>query len=953
MLKNNLPLDYLQASQQWSAVLSRRIAQNPNFEQWLLNHCQTPVNNARIEQWFKALGGNTQPGDYLDNAACRQTLRTLRQQVFFALMVRDIGGLATFEEVTGAMSALADLCVAQAYRTAAHQVSIRHGIPRHLKTGLPQEMILVAMGKLGGRELNVSSDIDLIMLYDSDGETDGDKPISFQEYYSKVTRLMMPILSELDANGQVFRTDLRLRPDGQSGALVWSLSAFEKYLKTQGREWERYAWIKARVIRTKAWADSAPKLSLQRLESLRRPFVYRKYFDFDALESLRSLREQIRTDWQRQVNARAGLDSHHNIKLGDGGIREIEFVVQLNQLIRGGNMPGLQQTGLLDALAAQVRAGVMPERVATHLEQAYRFLRRLEHFLQYREDEQTHLLPDEPQRLAQLAQTLGLTPELFQKTLKAHRKRVEVIFRNAFRLAGVPDASTLNDETEITTSQADALPQTTPITQAPDPAQHLPSQTNNLSQDALLAQFTHDQQDIRQTLDDFLNSHRMQRLNALSRSRIQALVPRILQAALETDDPRTTCIRLLNLIEAVAQRSAYLALLTEYPLTIARAAMLIGASPWALQYILRHPIVLNRLIDWETLVLPPDFVQIDQNLHADLQACVLPDGKPDVESQMNLMRDIQHQITFQLLAQDLAGILTVERLADYLSELADLILKHALHCTWTLVRERMPQAPEEPQFAIIAYGKLGSKELGYASDLDLVFLYEDAHEQAPIFYARLVSRLTSWLSTLTSSGRLYAVDLRLRPEGDAGLLVASVDSFADYQRHHAWVWEHQALTRARFVAGHEGIGAQFERIRQDILIIQRNPDELMQKIIEMRHKLTAGHPNLSDQFDLKHDDGGMVDLEFITQYLVLRDAHAHPELIANLGNNALLKICAQLGLTRAELTHQAIEAYRILRKHQHALRLQGQERAPQDQQTLAQARQAIQTLWESVFIQNA
>ncbi len=396
-------------------------------------------------------------------------------------------------------------------------------------------------------------------------------------------------------------------------------------------------------------------------------------------------------------------------------------------------------------------------------------------------------------------------------------------------------------------------------------------------------------------------------------------------------------------------------------------ARIVVASPWAAQYLNQYPLLLDSLIEWRTLMQAPDFSSIADQLHSDLDACLLPDGQPDIEQQMNLMRDTQHQITFQLLAQDLEGQLTVEALADQLSALADMLLQATISRVWPLVQPRNNAVPKPviqtpgltdtpeveelapPRFAIIAYGKLGGKEIGYASDLDLVFIYDDERENAGELYAKLGRRVTSWLSTMTSSGRLYEVDLRLRPNGDAGLLAASLDAFTDYQLRQAWPWEHQALTRARFVAGHSDIALRFDALREQILLLPRDPEQLKQDVLSMRDKITAGHPNRSPDFDLKHDRGGMVDVEFVTQYLVLSHAHKHPVLLGNLGNIALLQLAAQEGLLPTALATLAADAYRSLRKRQHALRLQGAERARVSGDELVQERDAVRRLWEVVI----
>lgn len=917
----------LESALHWSGALRRKIGANALFENWLSEAAAQPVTRKAIQTWFDEL-----KPDNIDTALpvvdVRRVLRQLRERVFFTLMVRDINGAAPLQEVVTAMSSLADLAIAQAYQSVAASLAEVHGAPLDPNTGKPQEMIILGMGKLGGKELNVSSDIDLIMLYGEEGETTGRRKISHHEFYGRVTQRMMPVLSEVDADGQVFRTDLRLRPDGDSGPLAWSLDALESYLVTQGREWERYAWLKSRVIPCKAFADSDPASQLEQVESLRTPFVYRKYFDFDALAALRGLRERIRQDWQRRALARTGVDTVHNIKLGDGGIREVEFIVQLSQLIRGGRMPSLQQRSLLSALYKQKKAGVIAADVADNLEAAYCFLRRVEHLLQYREDEQTHLLPrDEAQRLG-LAQAMGMSLPDFEAQLAAHRRFVENNFRNAFRLAGMGGDE--DHESAPATKTSPACDNLSEHIQ-----QHLGEQAPAICQ----------------RVDALLDSHRIRSLPATSRKRLEALLPAIISAAAKTGAPDQTTIRLLTLVEHIAQRSAYLALLAEYPATLDRVARIVSASPWASQYLSRFPLLLDSLIEWHSLLEPPDFKQIAQQLHGELDACTLPDGQPDVEQQMNLMRDLQHQITFQLLAQDLEGALTVEHLADHLSSLADMLLTETITRVWPLVQARNKQAdPGQPRFAIIAYGKLGGKEIGYASDLDLVFLYDDpSDDDASEIYAKLGRRMASWLSTMTSSGRLYEIDLRLRPDGDAGLLAVSIDAFAQYQTQHAWAWEHQAITRARFVAGDAEIGKRFEQIREKVLLLPRDPEAFKAEVRSMREKIAAGHVNRTQDFDLKHDRGGMVDIEFITQYLVLCHSRQHPVLLGNLGNIALLRLASEAGLIPAGLAARVADAYRELRKQQHAMRLQGAEKARVPSEQLLKERAAVGELWNTVI----
>lgn len=934
----------LSRSLEWSGALQRCIRGKPAFGQWLADHAGESITRQKIEHWFTEISQQTLHGAVLDASNCKRVLRQLRQRVFFLCLVRDINQTATLEEVTQAMTLLADISVEQAYRSVMADMVAVHGVPIDPDSGLPQEMIIIGMGKLGGAELNVSSDIDLVMLYGEEGETTGPRKLSHHEFYGRVTRKMMPLISEIDADGQVFRTDLRLRPDGDSGPLAWSLEAFEQYLFTQGREWERYAWLKGRAMPARAFPDSDSSAALQHMESMRQPFVYRKYFDFDALSALRELRERIRQDWERRALSRPGLESDHNIKLGNGGIREIEFVVQLTQLIRGGKMPALQQRGLLDALDAQQRAGLLPKAASEALTQAYIFLRKTEHMLQYREDAQTHLLPAEPALREGLARAMGMSAEVFETTLAHHREFVEETFRNAFRLAGLGEVT--DTKADLHSELTPARPMVADENQTSTPQD--PPQASTL--DDIINRFGEHGAELGRRVESFFSSHRVRSLSASARKRVDTLLPIALNATRQTSHPLSSALHMLDMIETIAQRSAYLALLAEYPDIVARMARMMAASPWAAQYLIQHPVVLDSLIDWRTLMVPINFHRAAQVLRADLDACLLPDGSPDVENQMNIMRDNQRQLSFQLLAQDLSGVLSVEKLADDLSALADMLLEESLHRVWKIVAKPPLADPHmSPRMAIIAYGKLGGKELGYSSDLDLVYVHDDPREEAGELYAKLGRRLTSWLSTMTSSGRLYEVDLRLRPDGDAGLLAVSVDAFEEYQFKHAWPWEHQALTRARFAAGDPQVGERFEQIRKHILVLPRDAQALAAEVRQMRDKITAGHPNHSDDFDLKHDRGGMVDLEFVTQYLVLLHARHHPDLINNLGNITLLKLAGQAGLIDGDLALKSGNAYRSLRRRQHELRLQGADKARVPTEELSEERAVIRQLWEAVL----
>ncbi|MGQ0511722.1 MAG: bifunctional [glutamate--ammonia ligase]-adenylyl-L-tyrosine phosphorylase/[glutamate--ammonia-ligase] adenylyltransferase [Betaproteobacteria bacterium] len=784
-----------------------------------------------------------------DESALRRRLRRLRQRVLLRTMARDLDGRADLGEVCAVTSELAE----QSIRCALAW------------TGRP-DLVVVAMGKLGGRELNVSSDIDLVFLHPDDGE---------QEKLERAGRKLISLLQDISEDGFVFRVDMRLRPYGGSGPLVASYDALENYFVSQGREWERYAWIKARAI---TGTDHSS------LKAITRPFVFRKYLDYATLAAMRRLHAEVRKDVERRERA-------DDVKLGPGGIREIEFVAQALQLIRGGRDPALTVRPTLEVLGLLGERRMLPGDAVRELSAAYVFLRNLEHRLQYLDDAQTHLLPTDEEDRRRIALMMDFADwTVFRVALEAHRDAVTRHFRAVF-------AESAED--------ADA-----PWPEHP-------------------------------RAEQLRSSQRYAQLPEDSRRRVDRVVPLLAKAAKATPDPDATLARGIDLIEAVARRAAYLALLAENPQALERVARIIGASPWAADYVTRHPLLMDELLDDRMLYAPPDWAGFEQPLREALLA-----AGADTERQMNLLREHHQAQVFRLLAQDLAGLLTVEKLADHLSELADRVLGVALEAAWRDVKNRHR---EGPLFAVIGYGKLGGKELGYASDLDMVFLFDDADPRAEENYIRLGQRYNNWLSANTSSGTLFETDLALRPSGSKGLLVSSLSGFEEYQEKSAWVWEHQALTRARFSAGDRAIGAKFEAIRTRILTRERDLPALRKEVLAMRERLHGAHPNRSGLFDLKHDRGGMIDIEFAVQYLVLSQSCRHAALTGNLGNIALLGIAAELGLIGRALAERCQAAYREFRHLQHGLRLQGEKfaRVAPDQ---AQAHAgSVRELWKAVF----
>ena len=832
-----------------------------------------------------------------DEPSLRAALRQLRQRVFLRVLARDLSGLAKLEEVCGTMTALAELSIVTALGTLDPELEAEFGTP--MANGKRQRLIVVGMGKLGGGELNVSSDIDLVFLYPEDGETAGPRSISNHEYFGRLGRKLITTLDEMTADGRVFRVDMRLRPWGDDGPLAMSFDALEEYLVAQGREWERYAWIKARVL-----SGDQPEA----LAAIARPFVFRKYLDYGAFAAMRDLHAQIRAEVARR-------ETFDDIKLGPGGIREIEFIAQAFQLIRGGRDPSLQLRPTLGALALLAQKSLLPRQAVAELSDAYVFLRRLEHRLQYVEDAQTHKLPTSAADRALVAQSMGFPSwDEFGGALEAHRSRVSRHFEDVFSKEEAPRHALA------------------PLWEQRDPA---------TSAELLSSLGFHDAAGAAARLQAIRKGARYTGLPQASRERFDALVPRLIEHSALLANPDATLARSTDLLETISRRAAYLALLDEHPEALARLCKLVSASSWSAEYLIRHPVVLDELLDPRALLSPPDWDEFGRTLRRQLM-----EFAGDAERQMDTLREAHHAQVFRLLAQDLSGTLTVERLADHLSDLADVVLQVTLELCWTSLQSRHC---EEPRFAVIGYGKLGGKELGYASDLDIIFLHDDEHEQAQENYARLAQRLNNWLTSRTAAGVLFETDLRLRPDGASGLMVSSIEAFRRYQRETAWVWEHQALTRARFCAGDAAVGAAFELERRAILRLERDPTKLREEVLSMRQKLLEGHPNRSELFDLKHDRGGMIDIEFIVQYLVLAYANVHPALTANDGNIALLRLAASLGLIPADAAEKVGSAYREFRRLQHALRLNGARFARVPHEQVEDPVAATLALWRQVF----
>ena len=849
-----------------------------------------------------------------------RAMRRLRNLLLCAIINRDLSGLADLSEVVGAMTHFAEFAIRTHLNALYEELTDMHGIPTGTHSGKKQEMIVLGMGKLGGEELNVSSDIDLIFVYPENGDTVGTRPgqrlLSNQEFFTRLGKRLIGALSEVAEDGFTFRVDMALRPNGASGPLVASFGMVEQYLIVQGREWERYAWIKARAITGNAE-------DIETLQRIVHPFIYRRYLDFSVIDAIRNLHQQIRADVIRQE--RLHPERSNNIKLGRGGIREIEFLAQMFQLIRGGRDPALQDKSTRNILRILAEKRQLDEPTARALLDSYTFLRNLEHRIQYLDDAQTHSLPSSENDLRIVANAMGMSDSAqLLDTLQKHRDFVSAQFDAIFS-----DKSSAHDQSRPVIPQPLLTSQT-----EEEQLQFLQSKLETLG-------FPEPASGARRLLS-FWKTNRIRSLSDANRNKLIALVNSLLPELLENaHEPLTTLGRLLDFFESIARRTAYLSLLTEYPAAAQRLMRMLDASEWAARYLTKHPILLDELLDARTLLAPPDWTTFTSELDAQLE-----NQRGDTELLMDTLREAHHAQLFRLLAQDLAGALTVERLADHLSKLADIMVEATLREVW----QAMPKRHREvPRFAVIAYGKLGGKELGYASDLDLIFLYEDDHPDAPMLYTRLAQRFITWMTSPTSAGILFDIDIALRPDGASGLMVSSFDSFERYQNESAWAWEHQALTRARFCAGDTSIGNRFEDLRNRILRRPRDSAWLKTEILKMRQRIHDAHPNRSTQFDLKHDAGGMIDIEFIVQYLVLEYSLQYPELTNNFGNIALLKTSAELGLIPEDAGETVSSIYRQFRKLQHQIRMQGAEQARVDPESVKTQSDAVKALWQRIF----
>lgn len=844
-------------------------------------------------------------------------LRVLRQLSLARLADRDCNRKASLQEVTLGMTWLAEITLDIAWQQVMQDLDGLHGVPTKA-CGRRAEMWIIGMGKLGARELNVSSDIDLIYVYDEDGETLGNSEsrnkVSCQEYFTRAVKRMYALIGETTEHGFVFRVDLALRPNGNSGPSVVSLGALEEYLLVQGREWERFAWMKSRVVAPRsARVNGSP----QSLRSVVLPFVFRRYLDYNVFESLRTLHQQIRDHASKRS---AGHPERANdVKLSRGGIREIEFTVQLLQVVRGGQFPELRTRPTLDALQRVAKAGLMPQATADALSAAYVFLRHVEHRIQYLDDQQTHVLPTRDDDLAWIANTLDYPyVGAFLADLDAHR---EVVAQEFDTLLG-----------------GDRDCQTCTVKNGKNVREHA-------ELDAVLTEFTGP---LRTRLAQWADNPRVQALRDDARGRLMRLLQRTAQWLDAGRVSEEAVLRMVDWIEPLLRRESYLALMLERPSVHERLLRLLGAAKWPARYLLQHPGVIDELAGGNLFQSRFDAAEFEAELQARWVA-LQRTSEDDDESLLNLLRRAHHAEQFRTLARDVEGVLSVEQVADDLSALADAVLRVTARWCWDRLKTRHR---ETPAIAIVGYGKLGGKELGYGSDLDIVFVYDDDDENAQEIYASYVRKLINWMTVKTAEGDMYEIDTALRPNGNAGLLVIRFEAFADYQQQRgsntAWTWEHQAMTRARFVMGLPGLQARFDRVRHAVIGAVRDGASLKAEIVAMRERVRKGHPVKAARFDVKHSPGAMVDAEFAVQCLVLLHTTAHPELADNVGNIALLQRAEKAGLLPPGVGEAAANAYREMRRVQHRARL-NEEPTDVPAADLAAERDAVLTLWRGVM----
>jgi [glutamine synthetase] adenylyltransferase / [glutamine synthetase]-adenylyl-L-tyrosine phosphorylase len=861
-----------------------------------------------------------------DEPAVMRALRLFRRREMVRIAWRDLAGWAVLEETLGHLSELAEVCIRAADDWVHRGMVEKHGEPR-AQDGTPQRLLVVAMGKLGGGELNFSSDVDLVFLFPESGQTSGPRALSNEEFFIRAGRRLIRLLDERTPDGFVFRVDMRLRPFGESGPLAMSLAAFSNYLHQHGRAWERYAYVKARAV-------TGYRAGMGLYRDILRPFVFRRYLDFGLFDALRDMKGRISAEVARR-------ELRDNIKLGRGGIREIEFIVQCLQLLRGGADPRLREPGLPAALARLDETRQLPREAVDQLREAWRFLRRTENCLQAWQDRQTHELPADATGRLRLAFAMGCGDwEHFAAALAEHQQRVDAWFRQQ-------TADGRADE------PADGVAAAWRIDGSEEAARAgLAEAGFDVPARALAA------------MRGLAEAPWYRRLDETARQRLATLVPALARAAGELPSPEEALERLLRVVSAIGGRSAYFALLNENPAARERFVTLCGGSEFLASQVAVHPLLLDDLIDPRVMEAPPG----RDELAAELDQRLAGVDPEDLEELMDALRNFQRAAVFRVAVADLTECIPLMKVSDQLTWIAEVLLEACVRSARTdaLRRHGRPlcgdreDALRSCNMAVIGYGKLGGLELGYGSDLDLVFVHDASGEiqrtegpaviEAGMLFVRMTRRILHLLATPTGAGVLYEVDTRLRPSGKGGLLVTSLNAFEAYQREHAWTWEHQALLRARAVAGDPRVREAFEQLRVRVLVEAVRRDDLRSEVAamreRMRNELSSGTAGL---FDLKQDSGGVADIEFLVQYLVLQNAATRPELLRWPDNMRQIEDLRDAGLVSAADSRLLHEAYLEFRRRLHRLALANAPgRVPKAE--VAPFRDGVRALWRRIML---
>jgi glutamate-ammonia-ligase adenylyltransferase len=875
---------------------------------------ETPPTHTELQSNLRDLTAENKSEEELHRA-----LRLFRQQQMIRIIWRDLCRTADLDETLESLTALADICTQEALGWLHAHLAEKFGTPRD-RDGNAQELIVIGMGKLGARELNLSSDIDLIFTFPSSGETDGRRALSNEEFFTRLCQKLVQALNKRTVDGFVFRVDTRLRPFGDSGPLVANMDFMEEYYQSQAREWERYAMIKARVI-------AGDMRNGEELMEMLRPFVYRRYLDYGAIESLRGMKKAISESLRKK-----GM--RDNIKLGPGGIREIEFLGQAFQLIRGGRDSDLQIRPIQTVLRRLAEKQLIPQIASEELVAAYRFLRLTENRIQAWRDEQTHLLPADHDGLRRIAVTMGYADtEAWIRDLARHRTHVQLHFEKLF------------EESEDGKEETSSL-------------QHLWQHEEDNAAEILQNVGYSDIERSCELLQRLRESRPLKTAGERGRQLLEWLVPQLIEEVAEhSETPEETLERIINLLETIAGRTAYLSLLSENPQARQQLVTLIDASPWFLDWIRRLPMLLDTLIDPRQLYDPLERQDLEKELAHELARV-----EGDLEQEMEVLRHFVAANRLRVAAADVTGVIPLMIVSDYLTDIATVTLDAILGIAWRDVSERhgAPAGTDKNNmgFAIIGYGKLGGIELGYGSDLDLVFIHNappgsmtDGKRSvaADVFFARLAQRMIHILTTRTPSGQLYEVDMRLRPNGKSGLLVTPVSAFRSYQEKDAWTWEHQALVRARGIAGDAQVITEFGKIRNSIIQRKRDNSELVGEVVKMREKMRESLDKSTDVlFDVKQGHGGITDIEFMVQYLLLRYSSDHPTLCHYSDNIRQLEALEEAQLLDEHLAERLAGIYRVLRAAHHRYSLQEKPAIiPADE--LIEERRIVREAWEQLM----